>query len=297
MSVAFDQLRKLFKEIGRYRVTRDKWRGRLRLRHMLSDPRDGFAQRLAADWRGGYVPYGDDGLWLYIPADLDRQGRRLVIDGGVPDPVTALVARPGDVAVDIGGNLGEWMAPLAAAVGPEGRVYAFEPVPVLADALAKTARLNGHGATVEIVRSAVSDATGEAPFNVTMAAGGDGALSGLSSGGGATVPTITLDDFMAERGLGRLDLIKIDVEGAERRVLEGARRTLETCKPRLVFESGHESAGDRAAIADLLDGAGYDLVGLLLDGVIVACGWPDFRAATGVFADGQTRNLLALPRG
>ena len=294
--MAFDTLRKLFKEIDRYRVTRDKWRGRLRLRHLLSDPRDGFAQRLAAGWRGGYVPYGDGGLWLYIPADLDRQGQRLVIDGGVPDPVTALVARPGDVAIDIGGNLGEWMAPLAAA-GSEGRVYAFEPVPVLADALAKTARLNGHGATVEIVRVAVADATGEARFNMTMAAGGDGALSGLSSGGGETVPTITLDDFMAERGLDRLDLIKIDVEGAERRVLEGARRTLETCKPRLVFESGHESAGDRAAIADLLDGAGYDLVGLLLDGVIVACGWSDFRAATGAFADAQTRNLLALPRG
>ncbi|MEP1030055.1 MAG: hypothetical protein ABJI62_10185, partial [Alphaproteobacteria bacterium] len=113
MSVAFDQLRKLFKEIGRYRVTRDKWRSRLRLRHLLSDPRDGFTRRLAADWRGGYVPYGGDGLWLYIPADLDRQGQRLVIDGGVPDPVVALVARPGDVAVDIGGNLGEWMAPLA----------------------------------------------------------------------------------------------------------------------------------------------------------------------------------------
>jgi len=168
---------------------------------------------------------------------------------------------------------------------------------VLADALEKTARLNGHGATVEIVRSAVSDATGEAPFNVTMAAGGDGALSGLAPGGGATVPTITLDDFMAERGLGRLGLIKIDVEGAERRVLDGARRTLETCKPRLVFESGHESAGDRAAIADLLDGAGYDLVGLLLDGVIADCTWAEFRDPSGPFADGQTRNLFALPRG
>jgi len=243
------------------------------------------------------VPFGDGGLWLYLPADLDRQGQRLAIDGGMPDSVVALVARPGDVAVDIGGNLGEWMAPLAAAVGTEGRVFTFEPVPVLADALEKTARLNGHEVTVEVLRSAVADATGEASFNVTMAAGGDGALSGLSTAGSATVPTITLDDFMAERGLSRLDLIKIDVEGAERRVLEGARRTLETCKPRLVFESGHESAGDRAAIADLLDGAGYDLVGLLLDGVIVACDWSDFGAATGVFADGQTRNLLALPRG
>ncbi len=295
--MAFDTLRKLFKEIGRYRVTRDKWRGRLRLRHLLSDPRDGFTRRLAADWRGGYVPYGADGLWLYIPADLDRQGQRLVIDGGVPDPVVALVARPGDVAVDIGGNLGEWMAPLAAAVGTGGRVYTFEPVPVLADALEKTARLNGHGETVEVVRSAVADVTGEAPFNVTMAAGGDGALSGLASGGGATVPTITLDDFMAERGLGRLGLIKIDVEGAERRVLEGARRTLETCKPRLVFESGHESAEDRAAIADLLDGVGYDLVGLLLDGVIADCTWAEFRDPSGPFAGGQTRNLFALPRG
>lgn len=293
----FDRLRKLFKEIGRYRVTRGKWRGRLRLRHLLSDPRDGFSRRLAADWRGGYVPYGDGGLWLYIPADLDRQGQRLVIDGGVPDPVLALVARPGDVAIDIGGNLGEWMAPLAATVGAEGRVYVFEPVPVLADALVRTARINRFTAMVDVVPSAADDATGKAAFNMTMAAGGDGALSGLSSGGGETVPTITLDDFVVERGLDRLDLIKIDVEGAERRVLEGARKTLAALKPRVVFECGHESAEDRTAIADLLDGAGYDLIGVLLDGVIVDCAWPAFRDPSGTFADGQTRNLLALPRG
>jgi FkbM family methyltransferase len=295
--VAFDPLRKLFKDIGRYRQSRDKWRGRLRLGHVLGDPRPGLSERLARDWQGGYVPYGDDGLWLYIPADLDRQGRRLAIDGGVPDPVTALVARPGDVAIDIGGNLGEWMAPLAATVGREGRVYVFEPVPVLADALARTARINGFAATVEIVPSAVADATGKAAFNMTMAAGGDGALSGLSPGGGDTVPTVTLDDFTAERGLGRLDLVKIDVEGAERRVLEGAGKTLAALKPRLVFECGHESAEDRAAIAGLLDGAGYDLIGVLLDGVIVDCAWPAFRDPAGAFADGQTRNLLALPRG
>lgn len=294
--MAFDQLRKLFKEIGRYRQSRDKWRGRLRLSHVLNDPRPGFAGRLARDWQGGYVPYGDGGLWLYIPADLDRQGQRLVIDGGVPDPIVALVARPGDVAIDIGGNLGEWMAPLAATVGGEGRVYVFEPVPVLAEALARTTRINRFTATVEVVASAAAEATGKAAFNSTMAAGGDGALSGLSSGGGETVPTITLDDFTMERGLSRIDLIKIDVEGAERRVLEGARKTLAALKPRLVFECGHEGAEDRAAIADLLDGAGYDLIGVLLDGVIVDCAWPAFRDPSGTFADGQTRNLLALPR-
>lgn len=294
--MAFDPLRKLFKDIGRYRQSRDKWRGRLRLRHILGDPRTNFARRLTADWQGGYVPFGDDGLWLYIPADLDVQGRRLVIDGGVPDPALALVCRPGDIVADIGANLGEWMAPLAHRVGDAGRVYAFEPVPVLADALERTTRLNGHATTVEIVRTAAADATGEAAFNVTMATGGDGALSGLSAGGGATVPTVTLDDFMAARGLGRLDLIKIDVEGAERRVLEGASHTLAACKPRLVFESGHESAEDRTAIAELLDGAGYDLVGVLLDGVVVDCDWSAFQDVSGAFADHQTRNLLALPR-
>ena len=292
----FDRLRKLFKDIGRYRQSRDRWRGRLRLRHILGDPRAGFADRLAADWQGGYVPYGDGGLWLYIPAALDVQGRRLVIDGGLPDAATALVSGPGDVAVDIGGNLGEWMAPMADRVGKAGRVYVFEPVPVLAAALERTARINGHSRTVSVIRTAVADATGDATFNMTMAAGGDGALSGLAAGGGTTVPTIALDDFMAERGLDRLDLIKIDVEGAERRVLEGARRTLANLKPRLVFESGHESADDRRAMADLLESAGYDLIGVMLDGLIVESDWARFAEPTGAFSDGQTRNLLALPR-
>ena len=60
----------------------------------------------------------------------------------------------------------------------------------------------------------------------------------------------------AERGLARLDLIKIDVEGHERQVLDGAAAIVDRHRPVLVIETGHEADGDRAAIHDRLAGLG-----------------------------------------
>jgi hypothetical protein len=66
-------------------------------------------------------------------------------------------------------------------------------------------------------------------------------LSSLQRGGGRNVPlghvsTRPLDDWVEREGLSRVDLIKIDVEGAERAVLEGASRTLERFRPSLILE-------------------------------------------------------------
>lgn len=234
------------------------------------------------------------GGWLYLPIGLDAQALRILIDGAELDPAIALLCKPGDVAFDVGANLGEWAVPLARITGAGGAVFSFEPVAVLADAVRRSLRING-AVRAQVIEAAVADQAGKARMNVTMEKGGDGALSSLTDAGGVEVDVVTIDGVVAERHIERLDLLKIDVEGAEPQVLAGAAGTIGRLKPKIVFESGHEGAEGRKRIAQLLKGAEYDLIGVLLDGVVAECDWAQYEADDGPFADGRTRNLLALP--
>ena len=90
------------------------------------------------------------------------------------------------------------------------------------------------------------------------------------------------------------DLVKIDVEGHERQVLDGARASLALFSPVLVLETGHEADGDRQAIHDLLGGLGYRMLGLLLDFGMAEAGWPAYVAVDRPFRPGNAHNLLFI---
>src|SRR5204863_8585379 len=108
------------------------------------------------------------------------------------------------------------------------------------------------------------------------------------------VPLRRLDSLAAERGLTRLDLIKIDVEGHERQVLDGAAVILERHRPVLVIETGHEGDGDRAAIHDRLAGLGYRMLGILLDYGMASADWPAYVGLGPPFRAGDAHNLLLV---
>jgi FkbM family methyltransferase len=137
------------------------------------------------------------------------------------------VLHPGDVALDVGANVGAYAVLFGLWVGDAGLVLAFEPS---ADALAglrRHIRLNGLQRRVEPIAAAVSDTVGDAAF-VSEGAQGTNHLvidSANHQGTLISVPTTTIDAVCAERQL-RPRLIKIDVEGAELSVLRGARRTI-----------------------------------------------------------------------
>ena len=144
-------------------------------------------------------------------------------EGGVIEVLLCLV-HAGDVFLDVGGNMGQY----AVTLGHEGaRVHAFEPVPRLARRLRENIRLNGLTSTVTLVEAAVSRERGEAKLYV-RGREDDGSHS-LIAGVAATtmeeitVPTIRLDDYVAKNGLRKVKAIKIDVEGAEAFVLDGAQ--------------------------------------------------------------------------
>jgi FkbM family methyltransferase len=208
--------------------------------------------------------------------------------------------QPGTVVIDAGASLGEWTVPLARAVGAWGRVIAIEPAPRSAAALELTLSANAlHQA--EVIRCAAGEQDGEVEFAVpivTSARTDTGtARIGPAPAGHQTlqVPLRSLDSLAAERSLTRLDLIKLDVEGHERLVLDGAAAVLPRFRPVLVMETGHEAAGDRQAIHDRLRGLGYRMLGILLDHGMAEADWPAYLAPEPPFTAGSAHNLLLVP--
>jgi FkbM family methyltransferase len=147
--------------------------------------------------------------------------------------------KPGDTFVDIGANHGYFTLIAASQVGPSGRVYAFEPNPPVFGQLAAHVRLNGFDDRVRLSDAAQSDRDGEATFFVSQCPTNSGLsslapaaerLEGglLSSEHTVRVRTETFDGWYARTRPGRIAVVKIDVEGAEDRVLAGMTATLQS---------------------------------------------------------------------
>lgn len=243
---------------------------------------------LRRDWPGGYALTGAGEL-AFVPAPLDARGEHVLFHGFDAPAAALRFAPPGGVAVDIGANLGEWSVPLAKAVGPTGRLLCCEPNPAVAAALAATLAINNLPQAV-VLPVAASSTDGAARLAVDAVDSGRSQLADT----GIAVQSRTLDSLVAEHDLQRLDLLKIDVEGHEAQVLAGAGATLARLRPALVFETAHESADERAQIADRLEAAGYGIVAVLHHYGALACTIADYRAASGACAGAEARNLLAL---
>jgi FkbM family methyltransferase len=144
---------------------------------------------------------------------------------------------PGSVFFDVGSYFGYYSMIVSHETGGAAAVYAFEPVPANYALLTGNCELN-RLENVHAFQLAVSDSAGEVSFEIPPEAnGGIGRIAGPDGGGSVeTVPATTLDRFVEEHGIQRLDAMKVDVEGAEMRVFDGARKTLEKFRPVLVVE-------------------------------------------------------------
>jgi FkbM family methyltransferase len=149
---------------------------------------------------------------------------RAVARRGLYEPTsTRLVLsslRPGDTFLDIGANNG-WYALLAAhVVGSTGHVLAFEPNPLAFDRLSKNLDINGNPPWLSPLRIALSDASGERDLYVPDLSDGLGSILGSLSrpGHAIKVQCSTLDAALSNN---RVDIVKLDVEGAELQVLDG----------------------------------------------------------------------------
>jgi FkbM family methyltransferase len=145
-----------------------------------------------------------------------------------------------DVFFDIGANGGFFTVMAAKKVGINGHVYAFEPSERERQTLLRNIEINNLK-NVTVVPSAVGDKDGTINFFLSQ----DGALNSMFQNDHPTqlitsqtkVTMIKLDSFVGNSDISTIKLIKIDVEGAEKIVLEGAKNTLSTINPRIIFEA------------------------------------------------------------
>lgn len=178
------------------------------------------------------------GMKLYVRSD-DAVGAEMSRQGTYEPHVSQELLRllqPGSVFVDVGASVGYFTILAARAVGPKGRVIACEPGPQNHSALLLNTVVNNLD-NVRILPCAVSDTAAVLLYH--HLGGGNGAISAFdgtpeSVGTRELVQARRLDDIL--EGEPRVDVVKIDVEGAEGRVIAGATQTLRRHAPALLFE-------------------------------------------------------------
>ena len=149
---------------------------------------------------------------------------------------------PGKTFVDVGANLGIYALVASRIVGPSGRVVAFEPAQQSFFLLKENVTLNRF-TNVQIYRVAVSDRTGKA----LLYHGADPGQNSLGKDprlkyGGEEVATQSLDIALGQASVERVDVIKMDVEGAEELVVRGANKVVASHKPAIIFEVNQEAS-------------------------------------------------------
>ena len=175
-------------------------------------------------------------------------------------------AAQANVVLDIGANTGLFSF-AAAAQNKNVKIYAFEPLPRVAEILRENADLNPQ-AQVTVVERAVSDEPGVA--RIFDPGGDQPASASLRSDFLSTdtepvdVATVDIDSFLAEDGVEQVDLIKLDVEGVEEFALRGMRSTIEKYKPAIFMEMVDERPALVDAIRELTE-MGYQIVSLTSD--------------------------------
>ncbi|MBS0208140.1 MAG: FkbM family methyltransferase [Planctomycetes bacterium] len=184
-------------------------------------------------------------------------------------PVFDQLLKPGMLALDVGANIGEVSLALGKRVGRKGQVFAFEPMHEILGLLRENLALNP-GLPIEAVPLGLAARSGVAAMYADTTSDTVGEKN-LGTGSlfkhceteesSQQVQLTTIDEFVARRGLSRVDMIKLDIEGAELSALQGSRRTLETYRPWLIIEvqaGTCEMAGYQAReILELLEPLGY----------------------------------------
>lgn len=172
------------------------------------------------------------------------------------------LCKPGMIVIDIGANVGSHTLPLAKSVGNKGKVYAIEPVPWALDKLRKNLALN-HFTNVQIHPIALSNYTDEnaefslrASFKTTSEnpVNKDGGLSESwwNACEKVSVKVETLDNFIVKENIPHVDVIKIDVDGYEVKVLKGAVKTLKSNTPSILMELAPSWLEDKGDSVEML---------------------------------------------
>lgn len=207
---------------------------------------------------------------LVVEVDLaTAMGRGFYYNGTCEAEIASFLKqtlKPGMTFVDVGANFGEFTLLGSALVGPRGRVFSFECSPTTLPSLRRNLELN-RPSNVTVVAAALSDTDGHVTFYP-----GSEKDSGSSSltpphdhkGQTVTVESMTLDSLARREKLDRVDVIKMDVEGAEWAALRGAAGLLGSPDPPVLVFEYNEVIARRSGwqlddVKDLLERHNYKL--------------------------------------
>lgn len=148
-------------------------------------------------------------------------------------------AERGDVVIDGGGCWGDTALYFANEVSDEGKVYSFEFIPNNIRIFEKNVSLNPNlKGTIELVQNPLWRDSSTKVFFKDFGPGSRVSMEALSDGDGET-STLSIDDFVKEKDLQKVNFIKMDIEGAEIDALEGAAQTIKNFKPKLAIALYH----------------------------------------------------------
>lgn len=212
-----------------------------------------------------YFPLGADlaltrlrnGHTMFVDPQDETISAHLIAHGVWETSVSRMVRRlvgRGQVAVEVGANLGYYTLILARAVGPAGRVIALEANARLAGLAQRSIDFNGYGPRVRLLAQAASDRPGALSFMSSRRSGGSGHLlvpeSAIAEDQVVTVvDSVRLDDVTE----GQVDFIRLDAEGSEPLVLKGAARLLAHPDIVVCMEWSVVQMRSRTSVPDFVD--------------------------------------------
>lgn len=178
------------------------------------------------------VVYSNALGWFFVEKQSEDMIKRVIREGWHREghvlwPLEPYI-RPGSNVIDAGGHVGTHTVVLSHRVGASGHVYVFEPQVKIFAELAINLHLNGRE-NVIAYRAALGNKNGFIEMNPSCPSNEGGVGVGR---GGDRAPLLRLDDLRLEN----VSVIKIDVEGMEMEVLEGARDTIERNRPVMAIE-------------------------------------------------------------
>ncbi len=209
---------------------------------------------------GGHQAYPFAGGLIYLDVEHSPMMRARA-EGRYETAKTVSIQthlEPGMTFVDVGANMGDFSLIAAKTMGDRGRVLAFEPSPENCTWLRRSIELNGYH-SIEVMEMALSDTRGEETLYLSDRVGRHSLLPRADDQKTLTVAVDTLDAVMAATGDPRADMVKIDVEGAELKVLRGAQATLGDATRMMLMVDIHGGRVDPLEVCALLGEYGFAL--------------------------------------
>lgn len=212
--------------------------------------------RIEKLWPEKYYPvrYLGGKIYLNIRESSMERARAMGAHEAAKMALIQKLLRPGMTFLDIGAHKGYFSLLAAKLMNDQGAIYAFEPNSDNCGWLEKSIALNGY-TSINVVPIALADRN-ETRHLFTGKKSGHHSLVYDQGLGRTSVTVRRLDDFLKERGVQRVDIIKIDVEGVEVEVLRGATELLASIDPKIVIDVNNT---DRPRLFDILFKFGFRL--------------------------------------